>query len=1632
MGKKKSIGLPGGPNEFLQDITQYISVEGYKSYSPDKNNPVNIIESSSITMQDVDIPVLGMDNLGNAEVMFSPNNYEFPGDMVLEIPLAKDGNELPKAQRGIIKPIAKKAATYLDDILEYFFKSSDKATKQIDKAVEETPNAMSFFSDTPKRLNRPPAEDYVYYRNTNDGSNIMLPLDFENPRVYSNWKAPENLSFFTPNNNSFKDYGAQKWGAKINPTKPFIEKKPRTYTVEEVQKLIDDGYDAIITQSYNSTDIRDAYQVIPLDKKIIKNLEQLKAKGGSVFQDGGGDNKPMETVMLDEVEVVGEKKKPKKNWFLNTLNNTVNPLLIADNALQILGIPAALVRESIEGIGGKGDGKFNFGDIIPDLYNTTILDSDKKQQPVSQTLGVDGFWKSLGVDLLTDPTTYVGAGIVKNLLAKGGKKVLPKVVKQLTTKGAKSTDDILKQSDEFISEINWGKWNKDIPNNKSLMDEYADIEKSAKANGTWMKNADGSPFTLPDGSPGLPEQFIQMRSKNFKNAYPEGIDVTYRGSDQHIPEGMRGEYSKIYNNDAVRPEVGSGLFTGDIKLASQYGKGYYGIDNPNLMSPVLNPFFTPNQRTLFEIPSNQIQRNIRGQNITSLSPNEPGGIYKLAIPKTKNKVSFDANRKDWTNLADVDIWNMMPKDVQDAAIRARAGGKKGSTMYDPNTPSFGGYSTDDVATMVEKLGLDRAEIRNVYDYGVGDVLIHNNRKGNFAKSLFGNDGNFNLFDKNIYKAVTPLIIGGYGVSQYQEAGEVNSWRDIKVNLDGIKKAIKKVESADGVLMINPESTATGLYGQRFSEIKDLYDGTREEFAKDLDAQDKFFMMRLNEGIEANETTPLLKDAYDLTKEYKPQLGDKWNYSYEDIIALSNFLGRGGARKYFGNIIRDGKPLKEVYPNTYGKGVTNKTPDEYLNITREFYQLGGEGNGNVYTIKKGDNLSRIARKYNVNINDITSINDISNPSLIYPGQQLMMPENSSLMQVDPENVSDVYTVKSGDSLSKIAKKYNTTYQRLAEVNNISNPRLIFPGQQIAPPPEYREEVPLAEEKWISTQTLKKNREDINALADEDIIIKSQMINNPSQRYVVVDKKNQRLKLYHGDEVITDFEVATGAIPGDAQTVTKAIDYNKDGIITEEDKIDGAYKVDWSKGNLSTGAGRYTISNSAPTSGDYYNNAPSFNLVNERGLEVSTAIHGAPDYRLKYFDNEDINDNRSSNGCINGKCSDLQGLYDMGLPNGTPVFILPEDEGNRFELVDGKAILRMSRENREDYLNYTREGYDEPFSGQGGNYTTRTLDYKPIRAVLDEERFKNDVFTTFDFDDEEEYRSHTIPFINALVENKKEIMKAASIPSDVYNEIAEIAFGIYGAESGYGDTHSSLGNATRGATKLFNKILDDFGLIEGRPTSNVDTVAEGELIKLKDKAVDTIKKAGIDTLRYTEAPDSLRLAGGRLANIDTGDSDDVSLGFTQLRWSHVKNNPKELAALKKLGITKKEDLLDPEKSAIATAVVLGIRYNEQLTTEQKKNIKTYLPLKWNSNANYPERVKRNMQYLLFEQYDRMLAGGEVEDKIIYSNYIDGKYDNTKSEAMALDSVNRMNQKYLKQARELGISPANYIMTYVISNS
>ena len=104
------------------------------------------------------------------------------------------------------------------------------------------------------------------------------------------------------------------------------------------------------------------------------------------------------------------------------------------------------------------------------------------------------------------------------------------------------------------------------------------------------------------------------------------------------------------------------------------------------------------------------------------------------------------------------------------------------------------------------------------------------------------------------------------------------------------------------------------------------------------------------------------------------------------------------------------------------------------------QIKPSTNDVTYTVKSGDTLSGIAAKYGTSYQHLAEINGITNPNLIYPGQVIKINGNM-------DNAAITYTVQSGDTLSGIAAKYGTTYQHLAEINGIANPNLIYPGQVI---------------------------------------------------------------------------------------------------------------------------------------------------------------------------------------------------------------------------------------------------------------------------------------------------------------------------------------------------------------------------------------------------------------------------------------------------------------------------------------------------------------------------------------------------------------------------------------------------------
>lgn len=103
----------------------------------------------------------------------------------------------------------------------------------------------------------------------------------------------------------------------------------------------------------------------------------------------------------------------------------------------------------------------------------------------------------------------------------------------------------------------------------------------------------------------------------------------------------------------------------------------------------------------------------------------------------------------------------------------------------------------------------------------------------------------------------------------------------------------------------------------------------------------------------------------------------------------------------------------------------------------------------YTVKSGDTLSAIASRYGMTVNALVTLNGIQNANLIYPGQSLRVADSGQGSTVSQKatttTMTGSYTVRYGDTLSAIASRYGTSASTLASINGISNPNRIYPGQ-----------------------------------------------------------------------------------------------------------------------------------------------------------------------------------------------------------------------------------------------------------------------------------------------------------------------------------------------------------------------------------------------------------------------------------------------------------------------------------------------------------------------------------------------------------------------------------------------------------
>jgi len=116
-------------------------------------------------------------------------------------------------------------------------------------------------------------------------------------------------------------------------------------------------------------------------------------------------------------------------------------------------------------------------------------------------------------------------------------------------------------------------------------------------------------------------------------------------------------------------------------------------------------------------------------------------------------------------------------------------------------------------------------------------------------------------------------------------------------------------------------------------------------------------------------------------------------------------------------------------------------------------------GLTYTVKPGDSLNLISKKFGVSVVDIIKENNLKKPYVIYPGQKLKIPTKKKskhrkvkIIKINRQKPSYLYTcsvaykVRPGDSLLRIAKKFKVSVNYLKKLNNLKS-NLIHPGQTL---------------------------------------------------------------------------------------------------------------------------------------------------------------------------------------------------------------------------------------------------------------------------------------------------------------------------------------------------------------------------------------------------------------------------------------------------------------------------------------------------------------------------------------------------------------------------------------------------------
>lgn len=248
---------------------------------------------------------------------------------------------------------------------------------------------------------------------------------------------------------------------------------------------------------------------------------------------------------------------------------------------------------------------------------------------------------------------------------------------------------------------------------------------------------------------------------------------------------------------------------------------------------------------------------------------------------------------------------------------------------------------------------------------------------------------------------------------------------------------------DGAEIIYSLRNSDTLSRKIANEFENTGQNVRKYYQRRLpsnSAKDYYYLLR---NTPDNETIIVEYGFTDSTKDDVNQIKNDWQDLAEAVVkALADYVGvpyNVKGENYY--IVKKGDTLWNI-AKKYNTSVDaikqlNNLSTNNLAIGQKLVINDSSLTNDIYIVKKGDTLYAIAKNYGVSIANLMELNNLSTTNLKI-GQKLKLnPEDANLL---------VYSVKSGDTLYSIAKKYNTTVDLIKRINNLSTNNLSV-GQKL---------------------------------------------------------------------------------------------------------------------------------------------------------------------------------------------------------------------------------------------------------------------------------------------------------------------------------------------------------------------------------------------------------------------------------------------------------------------------------------------------------------------------------------------------------------------------------------------------------